>query len=92
MGILGALIAGAIVAVIATLIRRGGSGLPWWGTWLAGIGGAVIGYWIAAQLGVAETNGVDWIRWIISVVVAILLISLAHSLYGRGSRRSGVGI
>lgn len=92
MGIVGALIAGAIVAILATLVRRGGSGLPWWGTWLAGIGGALIGYALAAQLGVAETNGIDWIRWIISVIVAVLLISLAHAAFGRRSPGSGTRI
>lgn len=83
MGIVGALIAGAIVAIIASLVRRGRNGLPWWGTWLAGIGGAVIGYWLAAMLGVAQTDGIDWIRWIISVIVAVILIGIAQASFGR---------
>ncbi len=83
MGFLGALVAGAVVAIIASLLRRGKNAMPWWGTWLAGIGGALIGYSVAAQLGVAETGGVDWIRWIISVVLAIILISLGERVFGR---------
>ena len=57
--------------------------MPWWGNWLAGIGGAVIGYWIAAQLGVAATNGVDWIRWLISVIVAVILLGVGGALFKR---------
>ena len=83
MDLVGALIAGAVVALIATLIRRGKTGLPWWGTWLAGVGGAAIGYWLAAQLGVASTPGIDWLRWVISVAVALVLIGLGQGLVRR---------
>lgn len=76
MGLMGALIAGALLAVIASLLRRGKSGMPWWGNWLAGIGGAVIGFYIAEALGVAATGGVDWIRWAISIGVAVLLLGV----------------
>ena len=73
MGIIGSLIAGAVLAIIASLIQRGSSGMPWWGNWIAGIGGALIGYWLAGLFGVESTNGVDWIRWLISIVVAVIL-------------------
>ena len=39
MGIFGSLIAGAVLALIASALRRGKSGMPWWGNWIAGIGG-----------------------------------------------------
>lgn len=81
MGFFGSLIAGAVVAIIASLIQRGKSGMPWWGNWLAGIGGALIGYWIADQFGWAETNGVDWLRWIISVGVAVLLLGVGRAVW-----------
>lgn len=81
MGIIGALVAGAVLAIIASLLRRGKSGMPWWGNWLAGIGGAVIGYWLAVQLGVEATNGIDWIRWAISIVVAIVLLGVGGALF-----------
>ncbi len=76
MDLMGALVAGALLAIIASLLRRGKSGMPWWGNWLAGIGGAVIGYYIADLLGVAETSGVDWIRWAVSIGVAVLLLGV----------------
>ena len=83
MDILGILIIGAILAVIASLIQRGRSGMPWWGNWLAGIGGAVIGYWLAGLLGVEETDGIDWIRWAISIVVAVILLGVGGSMFGK---------
>ncbi len=81
MGLWHALIAGAVLAIIASLLRRGKSGMPWWGNWLAGIGGAVGGFYLADALGVAETNGIDWIRWAISIVLAIILLGVGGSLF-----------
>lgn len=83
MDFLGVLIIGAILAIIASLIQRGRSGMPWWGNWLAGIGGAVIGYWLAGLLGVEETDGIDWIRWAISIVVAVILLGVGGSMFGK---------
>jgi len=81
--ILWALVAGAVLAVIASMFERGKSGMPWWGNWIAGIGGAVIGYWLAAQLGVAETPGIDWIRWIVSIVVAVILLGAGGRFFAK---------
>ncbi len=83
MGLIGSLVAGAVIAIIASLIQRGKSGMPWWGNWIAGIGGAVIGYYLAALLGVESTGGLDWIRWIISVVVAVILLGVGGRFFGK---------
>jgi len=85
MGIWGALIAGAVLALIASLIQRGSSGMPWWGNWIAGIGGALLGWWIAGLLGVAETDGIDWIRWLISIVVAVILLGVGRAVFAKKS-------
>ena len=45
------------------------------------------GYYIAAALGVDETDGIDWIRWIISIAVAVVAVIVAATLTGRRSRR-----
>ena len=78
-----AIVAGAVVAIIASLIKRGKTGLPWYLTWLVGIGGAIGGLYIARALDVADTPGIDWIRWAISVVLAIVLIGVARTIFGR---------
>jgi uncharacterized membrane protein YeaQ/YmgE (transglycosylase-associated protein family) len=81
MTLIGALIAGAVLAIIASLIQKGSSGMPWWGNWIAGIGGALIGYFLAGLLGVDETDGIDWIRWLISVVVAVILLGVGRAIW-----------
>lgn len=79
----GVLIAGAILAIIASLIQRGSSGMPWWGNWIAGIGGVLLGYWLAGVFGVEDTDGIDWIRWIISIVVAVILLGVGRAVWPR---------
>jgi uncharacterized membrane protein YeaQ/YmgE (transglycosylase-associated protein family) len=85
MTLIGCLIAGAILALIASLIQRGSSGMPWWGNWIAGIGGALIGYFLADLFGVDKTDGVDWIRWLLSIVVAVILLGIGRAIWS--SRR-----
>jgi hypothetical protein len=43
----------------------------------------LIGYYVAAGLGVEATDGVDWIRWIISIAVAAVLVMVAATVTGR---------
>jgi uncharacterized membrane protein YeaQ/YmgE (transglycosylase-associated protein family) len=43
----------------------------------------IIGYYLAAALGVAATNGIDWLRWIISIIVAVILIAIYGAVTGR---------
>ena len=45
----------------------------------AEVGAAAIGYYLAAALGVEATPGIDWIRWIISIVVAAIVVMIAAS-------------
>jgi len=81
MTLIGALIAGAVLAIIASLIQKGSSGMPWWGNWIAGIGGALIGYFLAGLFGMEQTDGIDWIRWLISVVVAVILLGVGRAVW-----------
>jgi uncharacterized membrane protein YeaQ/YmgE (transglycosylase-associated protein family) len=60
--------------------------IPLWLTVVCGIGGVLIGYYIAAALGVEATRGIDWIRWIISIIVAAVLVMIAASVTGRRGR------
>ena len=73
--IIGLIILGAIFGALARLFLRGRQtiGIIW--TVVLGILGALVGYWIAAALGVASTRGIDWVRDIISVVVSMVFIS-----------------
>ena len=87
MAIIGLIIAGLIIGLLGKFVAPSArDNTPLWLTLLCGIGGVLIGYYVAGALGVAQTNGVDWIRWIISIVVAAVLVMAASSLTGRNSR------
>jgi hypothetical protein len=75
------MISGIISAIIVGLI------IPIWLTIVIGIVAALIGSAIAGALGVKETNGIDWIRWIIEIGLAAVGVYLVAGQY---SRRGGV--
>ena len=84
MEIIGVLIAGIIIGALGKFVAPGDrDNIPIWLTILCGIGGVLIGYYAAAALGVEATSGVDWLRWIISIAVAAVLVMLAASVTGR---------
>jgi uncharacterized membrane protein YeaQ/YmgE (transglycosylase-associated protein family) len=83
------LIVGLIIGLLGKFVAPGSrDNTPIWLTLLCGIGGVLLGYYVSGALGVAQTNGVDWIRWIISIAIAAVLVMLASSLTGRSRRRS----
>ena len=86
MSIICTIIAGLVVGLLARFILPGRQNLSLVITTLIGIVGALIGWWIAGMLGVAQTSGVDWIRWIISIIVAALGIVV----YGAVTKSSTV--
>ncbi|WP_270888388.1 GlsB/YeaQ/YmgE family stress response membrane protein [Pedococcus sp. 5OH_020] len=83
MEIIGVIIAGAIIGALARLVMPGRQGISALVTVILGILGVLIGYYLAAALGVAATNGIDWLRWIISIIVAVVLIAIYIAVTGR---------
>ncbi|MGM0386628.1 MAG: GlsB/YeaQ/YmgE family stress response membrane protein [Actinomycetota bacterium] len=81
--IIGIIIAGAIIGALARLFMKGEQpiGILW--TILLGALGALAGTWVASLIGVEETSGIDWIRWIISIILAIVFISAYLAIRGR---------
>jgi uncharacterized membrane protein YeaQ/YmgE (transglycosylase-associated protein family) len=87
MDIIGVIIAGIIIGLLGKFFAPGDrDNIPLWLTIVCGIGGVLIGYYLAAALGVDATRGIDWIRWIISIVVAAVLVMIAASVTGRRGR------
>ena len=83
MEVIGVIIAGVIIGLLGKWVAPGTrDNIPLWLTILCGIGGVLIGYYVAAALGVAATPGIDWVRWIISVLVAAVLVMIAASVTG----------
>lgn len=83
MEIIGIIIAGIVIGLLGKWLAPGTrDNIPLWLTIVCGIGGVLIGYYVAAALGVAATPGIDWVRWIISVLVAAVLVMIAASVTG----------
>ena len=81
--IIGTIITGAIIGALARFFMRGRQNISILWTIICGAVGAAIGTWAATQLGVAATAGIDWMRWILSVIAAMLTISLYLGMTGR---------
>jgi uncharacterized membrane protein YeaQ/YmgE (transglycosylase-associated protein family) len=82
-GWIGTIIFGAIIGALARLVLPGKQNISLIMTVIIGIVGALIGYWLASLLGVCATSGIDWIRWIISIIVAAVLVVIYGSITGR---------
>lgn len=72
--LIGMIVFGGIIGALARLIMRGDQNLSILWTIVLGAVGALVGGWLAAALGVAETPGVDWIRWLLSLIAAMIAI------------------
>lgn len=86
--LLGTIIFGAIIGVLARAVLPGRQAYGWLVTILLGIAGALIGYWLWGQLGGGDTRGIDWIRLAISVAAAALLSFLYTALTRRTRTRA----
>ncbi|SDF97312.1 hypothetical protein SAMN05660662_3986 [Blastococcus aurantiacus] len=87
MEIIGLIVAGIIIGLLGKFVAPGDKdNIPIWLTVLCGIGGVLIGYYVAGALGVDKTDGIDWLRWIISIAVAAVLVIAASTLTGRSNR------
>jgi uncharacterized membrane protein YeaQ/YmgE (transglycosylase-associated protein family) len=85
-GIITAIVIGLIIGALGRLVLPGRQNIPIWLTILVGIVAAIIGTFIAAAIGVADTRGIDWIELVIQVVLAAIGVSIAAGAYAR--RRS----
>ncbi|BFV56490.1 GlsB/YeaQ/YmgE family stress response membrane protein [Kitasatospora sp. CMC57] len=86
MSFLWAIIAGLIIGLLAKLILPGRQPIPLWLTVILGIIGAVAGNALATAFGVRDTGGFDWIRHLLQIAVAAVLIAAATPVFA-GRRR-----
>lgn len=86
MEIIGLLIGGLIIGLLGKLVAPGDKdNVPWWVAMLCGVGGILLGYYIYAAFGGDGSGGVDWVRWIVAVLVSAALVVAASTLMGRNS-------
>lgn len=84
---IGQLIGGLIVGIIARLLMPGKEALPagvvgWILTAVLGIGGAFVGGFIARSLWAGENYAAGWIM---SILGAVILLFVVRLIFGRGS-------
>lgn len=71
-GLISAVVIGVVIGILGRLVVPGRQriGLLW--TLVVGIAAALVGTAVAAGLDVADTDGVDWIEWLIQIGLAAL--------------------
>ena len=74
--IIGVVVVGAVVGALARLLLKGDQRISILWTIVLGAVGAAAGAWLAGLIGVAVTISVGAMRWIFSVVAAMILINV----------------
>jgi len=88
MEIIGVLIAGVIIGLLGKFVAPGDKdNIPIWLTILCGIGGVLIGWFIYTAFGGDGSRGIDWVRWIVAIAVAAVLVVIASGVTGRSRTR-----
>jgi uncharacterized membrane protein YeaQ/YmgE (transglycosylase-associated protein family) len=77
---------GIIIGGLGRLVLPGRQPIGFLVTIVVGIVASFIGFFIAEGLGVAHTNGINWIEHIIQVVLAAIGVVLVMRLEGRRGR------
>jgi uncharacterized membrane protein YeaQ/YmgE (transglycosylase-associated protein family) len=84
--IIGLIIIGAIIGLLGKFIAPGDKdNIPIWLTILCGIAGVWIGYGIYSFFGGDGSNGIDWVRWIVAVITAAVLVMIASTVTGKNT-------
>jgi uncharacterized membrane protein YeaQ/YmgE (transglycosylase-associated protein family) len=80
---IGFIVAGLVIGALARLIKPGKQNLGVIATLLLGLVGSIIGGSIANLIGSGDIFELNIFGFIVSVIVAVLLIGVAESLAGR---------
>ena len=84
MEIIGLIIAGLIIGLLGKFVAPGDKdNIPLWLTLLCGIGGVLLGSVIYSAFGGNGSNGIDWTRWIVAIIIAAVLVVIASTVTGR---------
>ena len=84
--VIGEIVAGIIIGLLGKFVAPGSrDNTPIWLTILCGIGGVLIGWFIYTALGGNGSPGIDWVRWLIAIAVAAVLVVIASTVTGRNA-------
>lgn len=84
MGIFATIIVGAIIGVLARIFMKGDQNIGVIWTVILGAGGTALGWWLVQ--GPMDSDSTI-LKWIVSIVLAIVLISLYIGVTNRGATR-----
>ena len=88
MEIIGVIVAGIIIGLLGKFVAPGNrDNIPIWLTIICGIGGVLLGWFIYTAFGGNGSPGIDWVRWIIAIVVAAVLVMIAAGVTARSRSR-----
>ncbi|RLL66184.1 GlsB/YeaQ/YmgE family stress response membrane protein [Streptomyces sp. Z26] len=90
MNWLWAILVGLVLGVLARAILPGKQDIPIWLTAIFGILGSVLGNAVAGWVGVDDTKGIDWMRHVLQLVGAVVVVGIGTPLWamvkGKGKR------
>jgi uncharacterized membrane protein YeaQ/YmgE (transglycosylase-associated protein family) len=89
-GILFLLIGGIVIGILGKWVAPGDRDkIPFWLTIVCGIVGIFLGNWLYVDVlgGKCATSGVDWLRHIVQVIAAAIVVMVAATVTGRTRRR-----
>ena len=87
--IIGVIVAGIIIGLLGKFVAPGNrDNIPIWLTIICGIGGVLIGWFIYTAFGGNGSPGIDWVRWLIAIAVAVVLVMIASGLTARSRTRA----
>ncbi|GAA2317602.1 GlsB/YeaQ/YmgE family stress response membrane protein [Streptomyces caniferus] len=76
-----AIIVGLVLGLIAKAIIPGKQQIPLWLTVIFGMLGSVLGNWVATGIGVNDTKGIDWIRHLLQLAGAVVIVAIGDRLW-----------
>jgi uncharacterized membrane protein YeaQ/YmgE (transglycosylase-associated protein family) len=86
--IIGVIVAGLIIGLLGKFVAPGDKdNIPIWLTLLCGIGGVVLGWFVYTAFGGDATAGIDWVRWIVAIAIAAVLVVIASTVTGRNKSK-----
>ncbi|WP_240937935.1 hypothetical protein [Nocardioides sp. JQ2195] len=83
MQILGLIVIGIVIGVVARLLKPGRQSISWLMTIGLGIAGALIGGIIASLIGTGGIWELNVLGTIVGIIAAIILIGIAEGTMGR---------
>ncbi|MBR7674287.1 GlsB/YeaQ/YmgE family stress response membrane protein [Streptomyces sp. NPDC054796] len=89
MSWLWAIVLGLVLGVLARAILPGKQDIPLWLTAIFGILGSILGNAVATWVGVNDTKGIDWMRHVLQLAGAVVVVALGTPLWAmiRGKSR-----